>query len=90
MCIPPTSAFSQIYRSLKPTWGGTGYLTREGAIDDPERLEQFLREVGSKEDEIFSERAVEEAEFRGRRRRTSHVLVVTCFRQGGVAYLDAN
>lgn len=64
----------QIYRSLRPGWGPGGYLTREGTIDSAERLEEFLTEVGGREDEIFSERAEEEAEFRGRRRKTSKVL----------------
>ena len=53
-----------------------GYLTKEGAIENAERLEHFLGEVGSREDEIFSERAAEEEEFRGRRRRTSKVIIV--------------
>ncbi|CAM9730330.1 unnamed protein product, partial [Ectocarpus sp. 6 AP-2014] len=65
------SLLFQIYRSLKPGWGSGGYLTREGTIDCADRLEAFLSEVGSREDEIFSERAEEEAEFRGRRRKTS-------------------
>ncbi|CAN0260197.1 unnamed protein product, partial [Discosporangium mesarthrocarpum] len=40
-------------------------------IEDPDRLEKFLSVIGSKEDEIFSERAEEEARFRGRRRKTN-------------------
>lgn len=63
----------QIYRSLKPGWGSDGYLTREGTIDSADRLEEFLTEVGEREDGIFSERADEEAEFRGRLRKTSKV-----------------
>lgn len=63
----------QIYRGLKPGWGAEGYLTREGTIDNPDRLEQLLSKIGEKEHDIFSDRAEEEAEFRGRLRKTSKV-----------------
>lgn len=42
-------------------------------MEDPARLEQFLKLVGDKEDDIFSERAADEADFRNRRRRNNQV-----------------
>ncbi|CAN0015736.1 unnamed protein product, partial [Choristocarpus tenellus] len=77
-CHVPFASCDQIYRDLIPGWQG-GYLTREGTVEDLGRLEQFLSVVGSKEDEIFSERAEEEAKFRGRRRRTNQVQFYTFY-----------
>ncbi|KAG5186855.1 XRN 5'-3' exonuclease N-terminus-domain-containing protein [Tribonema minus] len=57
-----------IYRELAPAWRG-GYLTRDGSIEDPDRLEQFLAAVGAKEDEIFATREIEEEGMRERQRR---------------------
>jgi 5'-3' exoribonuclease 1 len=56
------------YRTQFPSWGGN-YLTKDGSIDDPDRLECFLAAIGGLEDKIFEEREVSEAGFRARRRK---------------------
>ncbi len=55
------------YRSCWPNWGGE-YLTKNGAIDSADRLEEYLYIIGSMEDEIFTKREEKEASFRKRSR----------------------
>mmetsp|Transcript_39060 Transcript_39060/g.87348 ORF Transcript_39060/g.87348 Transcript_39060/m.87348 type:complete len:1924 (+) Transcript_39060:98-5869(+) len=46
-----------------------GYLTKSGSVPSLGRLERFLEVIGSMEDDIFKERAANEAEFAARRRK---------------------
>ena len=58
-----------LYKRMLPTWGEGGYLTDGGEIADPDRLQAYLAQIGAMENDIFSERVKEQAEFNARRRR---------------------
>jgi len=56
-----------IYRTMLAKWG-SGYLTDNGKVSDPDRLEELLFAIGEMEDEIFTEREADLASFNRRRR----------------------
>eukprot|EP00638_Chattonella_subsalsa_P000131 CAMPEP_0117762764 /NCGR_PEP_ID=MMETSP0947-20121206/18164_1 /TAXON_ID=44440 /ORGANISM="Chattonella subsalsa, Strain CCMP2191" /LENGTH=1652 /DNA_ID=CAMNT_0005584197 /DNA_START=55 /DNA_END=5013 /DNA_ORIENTATION=- len=56
-----------IYRTMLVNWG-SDYLTENGKVPDPDRLEQLLVAIGELEDEIFEERAAEVESFNRKRR----------------------
>ena len=66
------------YRRQRPTWGEGQYLVDTGTISSPQRLEDFLQEIGTYEIPIMEEREKKEAEYRkkadhrNRRRNTNN------------------
>lgn len=57
------------YKAQRKKWGQNEYLQYAGNIVSPERLEKFLEVIGSKENEIFADREVNEAAFQKKKRR---------------------
>lgn len=53
------------YRKLLLKWGG--YLTENGKLSDPARLEEIFYTIGTMEEDILVKRAVEQAKFAKRR-----------------------
>ena len=56
------------YRKQRLTWGSNEYLVNTGAISDPQRLENFLQEIGSTEHMLLEKREEQEAEYRKKKR----------------------
>eukprot|EP00934_Nitzschia_sp_Nitz4_P004528 Nitzschia sp. Nitz4//scaffold127_size64804//2701//7868//NITZ4_006172-RA/size64804-processed-gene-0.12-mRNA-1//1//CDS//3329534738//4518//frame0 len=57
------------YREHRAAWGKDQYMTAEGEICDPARLEAFLAAIGASETETLEQREINDAEFRKKKRR---------------------
>lgn len=58
-----------IYKEQRGSWGQGNYLTNMGTISDASRLERFLLAVGSFENDILSQREVNDKEYTKKKRR---------------------
>jgi len=59
----------ELYKSQRPQWGKGQYLTENGNISDPLRLETYLAAIGSVETETLENREVLDAEYVKKKRR---------------------
>ena len=66
-------AFDLLFKTYKThtRYWGAGYMTNQGVIEDGDRLEVFLRDIGQHESQIFADRSKEEASFAKRKSRYS-------------------